>query len=86
MYALNINLFSFMYYLETTIFSEKISVQKKRQLSDENCRFFLASLTGIEPVAFRLGGGPSILLRYRDKYAAKCGGIYYFPYLPRSSS
>lgn len=27
----------------------------------------LASLIGFEPTAFRLGGGPSILLRYRDK-------------------
>lgn len=26
----------------------------------------MASPTGIEPVAFRLGGGPSILLRYGD--------------------
>ena len=26
----------------------------------------LASLGGVEPPAFRLGGGPSILLRYKD--------------------
>ena len=25
-------------------------------------------MTGIEPAAFRLGGGPSILLRYMDVY------------------
>ena len=31
-------------------------------------RHFLASLPGFEPGAFRLGGGPSILLRYRDMY------------------
>ena len=30
--------------------------------------FFVASLPGFEPGAFRLGGGPSILLRYRDVY------------------
>ena len=25
-------------------------------------------MTGVEPAAFRLGGGPSILLRYMDLY------------------
>ena len=29
---------------------------------------FLASVIGVEPTAFRLGGEPSILLRYTDKY------------------
>ena len=29
---------------------------------------FVASLPGFEPGAFRLGGEPSILLRYRDLY------------------
>ena len=29
-------------------------------------RCFLASQTGVEPATFRLGGGPSILLRYWD--------------------
>ena len=29
---------------------------------------FLASVIGVEPTAFRLGGEPSILLRYTDKF------------------
>ncbi len=29
---------------------------------------FVASSPGFEPGAFRLGGGPSILLRYEDIY------------------
>ena len=31
-------------------------------------RTVMASLPGFEPGAFRLGGGPSILLRYEDIY------------------
>ena len=38
--------------------------------------FFVASLPGFEPGAFRLGGGPSILLRYKDKYSV----LVQFPY------
>ena len=30
--------------------------------------FKCSSLGGVEPPAFRLGGGPSILLRYKDIY------------------
>ena len=30
---------------------------------------FLASVIGVEPMAFRLGGEPSILLRYTDKHS-----------------
>ena len=33
--------------------------------------FFVASLPGFEPGAFRLGGGPSILLRYGRMMAEK---------------
>ena len=33
---------------------------------------FLASVIGVEPTAFRLGGEPSILLRYTDKYENWC--------------
>ena len=45
----------------------------------------LASLPGFEPGAFRLGGGPSILLRYRDGYkgalpAPMCCCLYYNGY------
>ena len=51
------SLFSFIFYLETTIFSEKREerkvksekYKKKRQSSVENCRFFLEQMTGIEP-------------------------------------
>ena len=37
-------------------------------------RHFLARLPGFEPGAFRLGGGPSILLRYkRTPYETRIG-------------
>ena len=54
-------------WLKTLILSQK---QKKLKTSINQGfqRCLLASQTGIEPAAFRLGGEPSILLRYMDVY------------------
>ena len=48
---------------------------KKRSQIAENLDFtaFLAPQTGLEPAAFRLGGGPSIQLRYWGRYVIRCG-------------
>ena len=51
--------------------TNKDTRQKSKAENLEKSRlsaFFVASLPGFEPGAFRLGGGPSILLRYRDLY------------------
>ena len=42
--------------------------QKKISHSTQEVTEKMACLIGVEPTAFRLGGGPSILLRYEDIY------------------
>lgn len=41
---------------------------KKISHSTQEVTEKMACLIGVEPTAFRLGGGPSILLRYEDIY------------------
>ena len=49
--------------------SEAIKIRKAENLDFTRLSaLFVASLPGFEPGAFRLGGEPSILLRYRDLY------------------
>ena len=48
----------------TYILSTFVPLNTIRRLS----ALFVASSPGFEPGAFRLGGGPSILLRYEDIY------------------
>ena len=43
----------------------------KQKIPSYDRIFVLASQIGIEPTAFRLGGEPSILLRYGDKQSPK---------------
>ena len=52
--------------------TNKDTRQKSKAENLEKSRlsaFFVASLPGFEPGAFRLGGGPSILLRYGTMFS-----------------
>ena len=45
-----------------------LALQHKKSTENNNSQCFLTSLRGVEPPAYRLGGGRSILLSYSDLY------------------
>ena len=49
----------------TVIFIFRVAWRKKKKESPAEDPFFLAPLARLERTTFRLGGGPSILVRYR---------------------